>query len=110
MVFFPITHDLVGSATVHTPGLVAHLVHEVTRESGTGWPQFQVVDVAIQGLRQTIDELCHATKPPPQVLQSSISRRSTEIEMDAIRTSHCRVTNNQESASWPVAAVAEWVS
>src|SRR5215470_15033838 len=99
MVFFPITHDLVGSATVHTPGLVAHLLHEVTRERGTGWPQFQVVDVAIQGLRQTIDELCHATKPPPQVLHSNMSRRSPKIEMDTIPTSHCRGTNNQESAS-----------
>ena len=39
-----------------------------TATSGA-WPaHFQVVDVAIQGLRQSEDELRHATKSPPQAL------------------------------------------
>jgi hypothetical protein len=41
--------------------LVAHLLDEMTRERGTGWPHFHVVDVTIQGLLQTEDEFCHAT-------------------------------------------------
>ena len=33
-----------------------------------GWPDFHVVDVAVQGLVQSIHELCHATKPRTQGL------------------------------------------
>src|SRR5215472_4029420 len=50
------------------------------KERGVGWPQFHVVDVAVQGLVQSIHELCHATKPPPQVFQkNSLSRHCTEV-------------------------------
>ena len=46
---------------------------------------------------------------PPQVLQSSMSRRYAEIEMDTIQ--HVALSGDQQPGvrCWPVAAVAEWV-
>src|SRR5258707_5128790 len=88
-VFVPITHYLVHAATVHTARQVAHLLYEVTKER-RAWPKFQMVDVAIQGLVHSIDELCHGTKSPPQVLQNSLSRRSAEMRLDTICAPHCR--------------------
>jgi hypothetical protein len=45
---------------------------------------------------------------PSQVLQSSMSRRSAEIEMDTIQ--HVALSGDQPGVRrWPVAAVAEWV-
>src|SRR5208282_4007700 len=70
MVFVPITHHLVHAATVHTARQVAHLLYEGTKER-RAWPKFQMVDVAIQRLVHSIDELCHGTKSPPRVLQYS---------------------------------------
>src|SRR5262249_36039441 len=84
----PIAHDLVHAATVHRARQAARLLHEVTRERGIGWPNFHVVDVAVQGLVQSIYELCHATNPPTQVLQNSLSRRCT-VRLDTICASHC---------------------
>src|ERR1700747_2926634 len=77
-VFVPITHNRVHAATVHTARQSAHLLYEVTKER-RAWPKFQMVDVAIQGLVHSIDELCHGTKFPPQLLQNSLSRRSAEM-------------------------------
>src|SRR5450755_2062095 len=73
MVFVPKTHHLVHAATVHAAGQVAHLLGEVTKERGTR-RKFLVVDIAVQGLVQSEDELRHATKSPPQALQNSMSR------------------------------------
>ncbi len=73
-VFVPITHYLVHAATVHTARQVAHLLYEVTKER-RAWPKFQMVDVAIQGLVHSIDELCHGTKSPPQFFR--IARRKS---------------------------------
>src|SRR5260370_25379468 len=62
-VFVPITHDLVHAATVHTAAQVAHLLYPVTKEHGA-CPHFQVVDVAVQGLVHSANELRHALTPP----------------------------------------------
>src|SRR5262249_18598849 len=59
-VIVPITHDLVHAATVHHARQAAHLLYEVTKERGTGRPHFEVVDVAVQGLVHSENELCHA--------------------------------------------------
>src|SRR5262249_34898255 len=56
---------------------------------------FKVVDVAIQGLHQTVDEIGHATKPPPLVLESSMSRRSEEMRLTRSARRIVGVTNNQ---------------
>src|SRR5262249_5844631 len=69
-VIVPITHDLVHAATVQYARQAARPLHEVTGERGTGWPDSHVVDVAVEGLVQSIHELCHATKPPSQILQN----------------------------------------
>src|SRR5262249_52342909 len=61
IVFVPITHDLVHVATVHTAGQAADLGDEVPKEHGA-WRKFLVVDVPVQGLVQSEDELRHATK------------------------------------------------
>jgi hypothetical protein len=72
-VVVPITYDLVHAAIVQTARQVAHLLYEVAKER-RAWVKFQMVDVAIQGLVHSIDELCHGTKSPPQVLQNSLSK------------------------------------
>jgi|SRR5580693_457713 hypothetical protein len=66
-VFVPITHYLVHATTVHNARQVAHLLYEVAKERRAR-PKFQMVDVTIQGLVQFINELCHGTKSPSQVL------------------------------------------
>ena len=58
-----------------TAGQVAQVLYPVTKERGA-CPHFQVVDVAVQGLVHSEDELHHATKSPSQVLQNSLSRRT----------------------------------
>src|SRR6185437_10625354 len=72
--FVPITHHLVHAATVHTAAQAADLLDPVTKERGTG-RKFLVVDIAVQGLVQSEEELRHATKSPSKVLQDSLSRR-----------------------------------
>src|SRR4029077_3210639 len=62
-VFVPITHDLVHAATVHTAGQAAHVLYPVTKERGA-CPHFQVIDVAVQGLVHSEDELRHVLTPP----------------------------------------------
>jgi len=47
----------------------------VTRERGTRWPHFQVVDIAVQGLLQTEDKLCHVLPPPFVEALSTTNRR-----------------------------------
>jgi hypothetical protein len=54
------------------------VLYEVMKERGA-WPHFQMVDVAVQGLRQSEDELRHAAKSPPKGLHNSLSRRYTEV-------------------------------
>src|SRR6185437_6974401 len=71
MVFVPISHDLVHAATVHTPGHAAHQLPKMTREHGTRWSQYHVVDIAVQGLLQSEYDLRHTTKPPSRVGQRS---------------------------------------
>jgi hypothetical protein len=61
-------------ATVHTAGQAAHLLNEVTKERGAWRWQRHVVDVAVQGLVHSKDELRHPTKSPLEVLQNSLSR------------------------------------
>jgi hypothetical protein len=70
IVFFPVLHDLVDAATVNAAGRFALDLYEMTKERGAR-THLQVVDVAVQGPRQTKDELGHAAKPPPQGGQNS---------------------------------------
>src|SRR6202045_3094020 len=88
-VFVPITHDLVHAATVHTAGQVAHVLYPVTKERGA-CPHFQVVDVAVQGLVHSEDELRHATKSPPQGLHSSMNRVMQKVKLAANCAPHCQ--------------------
>src|SRR5882724_7779920 len=86
-VFVPITHGLVHAATVHTAGQVAHVLYPVTEERGA-CPHFQVVDVAVQGLVHSKDELSHATKSPPQGSPDAASRLAFHREPSAGRPQH----------------------
>src|ERR1700730_3308225 len=45
------------------------------------WPHFLVVDVAVQGLRQSEDELRHAAKSPPKGLQNSLICRYAKVRL-----------------------------
>jgi hypothetical protein len=45
------------------------MIHEVTTERGPGRPYFHVVDVAVQGLLQTEDELRHTQNLQPRFLE-----------------------------------------
>jgi hypothetical protein len=58
LVFVPVTHDLVQAATVNQARQAAHVLDEVTEELA-GWRKFRMVDVAVQGLIQSIRELGH---------------------------------------------------
>src|ERR1700691_1330716 len=53
----------------------AHMLYEVTKQRGPRWPNFQVVDVAVQGLLQPEDELRHTAISPLKGLQNSSNRR-----------------------------------
>ena len=55
------------------------MLYEVTKERGA-WPHFPVVDVAVQGLRQSEDELRHAAKSPPKVF---ISNQASSEKLEA---------------------------
>ena len=81
----------------------AHVLHEVTKERGTR-PHFQVVDVAVQGLVHSEDELRHAAESPPQGIQKSLRRHYAKVR---VGTKTARrfvdVTNNQRSANHPPA-------
>jgi hypothetical protein len=59
-VFVPIAHYLIRAAAVHNAREVTHILCEVTKEHGV-WAKCLMVDVAIQGLIQSINELCHGT-------------------------------------------------
>jgi hypothetical protein len=59
-----------------------------------------MVDVAIQGLVHSIDELCHGTKSPPQVLQNSwddFLRVAGSIKMGKVSASELIRTLQQGS-------------
>ena len=88
-IFVPIAHGLIQAATVDTAGQAAHVLYEMTKER-RAWPHFKMVDVAVQGLVHSKDDLRHATKSPPQVLQNSLSRRCAEVRLDTICAPHCR--------------------
>src|SRR5271154_2971827 len=68
-IFFPITHDLVRAATVNEARRAAHQPDEVTEGRGCRRPKLHVVDVAIQGLAQSVDKFCHAVNLPPTFLR-----------------------------------------
>jgi len=100
MVFVPIAHDLVQAATVHAAGQAAHVLYPVTKERGT-WRKFLVVDMAVEGLVHSEDELRHAAKSPYQVLQNSLSRRDRGSEVGHNYVRFVGMTNNQKSAIGP---------
>src|SRR5215469_13221081 len=59
-IFVPITHDFVGAATVDDARQATHELDEVTEGRGRRRAKLGVVDVAIEGLIQSIDKFCHA--------------------------------------------------
>src|SRR5215831_5481481 len=65
-VFIPIAHNLVQAATVHAARQVAYLIYEVAKKRLARRRKFLMIDVAIQGLVPSEDELSHATKSPPR--------------------------------------------
>src|SRR5919199_446899 len=58
MIVVPITHDLVHFATVHTACQPLRLLDEVAEERGA-WRKRHMIDVAVQGLVHSEDELSH---------------------------------------------------
>src|SRR5580704_4078860 len=63
-IFLPITHDLVHAATVDDSRQATHQLDEVTEGRGRRRPKRHVVDVAIEGLVQSVDKFCHAANLP----------------------------------------------
>src|SRR5262249_1469233 len=61
-IFVPILHQLIHPATVHTAGQIADLLNPVTKEHGA-WAKLQVVNIAVQGLVHSENELRHALTP-----------------------------------------------
>jgi hypothetical protein len=73
MVLVPNPHDLVHAATVNTTGQAAHLLDEVMEKRGAGH-KFLVVDITIQGLIQSKDQLGHVITSYP--LNASKNRKT----------------------------------
>src|SRR5215469_8935758 len=82
-IFVPITHDLVHAATVDDARQATHVSDEVTEGRGRRRPKLRVVDVAVEGLAQSIDKFCHA-QSPYEVLQYSLSRRGAEFRLMSV--------------------------
>src|SRR5262249_23627553 len=59
-IFVPIAHDLVRAATVDDARQATHLLDKVTEGRGRRRPKLHVIDVAIEGLHQSVDKFCHA--------------------------------------------------
>ena len=89
MIVVPVTHDLIHLATVHAARLPPSLLDEVAEERGA-WRKRHMVDVAVQRLVHSEDELRHAAKSPPWALQNSLSQRCTEARLDTICMPFCR--------------------
>ena len=70
---------LVRATTIDTSDQLARVLYEMTKERGS-WPQFQVVDVAVQGLRQSEDKLRHAARSPLKAFR--IARRTAGAKFD----------------------------
>src|SRR6202522_884873 len=75
-IFVPITHDLVHAATVDEARQATDHLEEVTEARGYGRPKLHVVDVAIEGLHQSIDKFCHAANPLPGASEYMSRRRA----------------------------------
>jgi len=56
------------------------MLYEVPKERHT-WPEFQMVDVAIQGLIHSIDEFCHGTSSPSGVLLTNNAQQRVQSEV-----------------------------
>src|SRR5207253_3764505 len=80
-IFVPITHDLVHVATVDDSRQATHQLDEVSEGRGRRRPKLHVVDVAIEGLAQSVDKFCHAANLPPTFLKS-LSRLSRGGEVE----------------------------
>src|SRR6516165_9272509 len=64
-IFVPITHDLVRAATVDEARQAPHQLDEVMEGRGRRRPKLLVVDIAIEGLAQSVDKYCHAANLTP---------------------------------------------
>src|SRR5271168_2689596 len=80
-IFFPITHDLVHAATVDESRHATDHLEEVTEGRGCRRPKLHVVDVAIEGLAQSVDKFCHAADLLPGASEYRSRRRARgEVE------------------------------
>src|SRR5260370_362968 len=70
----PIAHHLVHAAAVHHAGQAAHMLYEMTKEPGL-WRHDLMIDVAVERLVQSEDELRHGARPPPQGFQIDLGPR-----------------------------------
>src|SRR5262249_49758590 len=59
-IFVPIAHDLVRAATVDDARQATRLLDKVMEGRGRRRPKLHVIDVAIEGLHQSVDKFCHA--------------------------------------------------
>jgi hypothetical protein len=73
MVLVPNPHYFVHAATVNTTGQAAHLLDEVMEKRRAGH-KFLVVDITIQGLIQSKDQLGHVITSYP--LNASKNRKA----------------------------------
>src|SRR5262245_49654242 len=78
MIVVPVTHELIHSAAVHTARLPLGLLDEVAEERGAR-PERHMVDVAVQRLVHSKNELGHCKISVPGSSASfSSSRRTSE--------------------------------
>src|SRR5262249_20131686 len=80
-IFVPITHDLVHAATVDHARQATNQLDEMTKGRGHRRPKLHVVDVAIQGLTQSVDKFCHAAISP----SSELKMRTAQDRLETAR-------------------------
>jgi hypothetical protein len=90
MIVVPVTHDLIHLATVHTARLPLSLLDEVAEERGA-WRKRHMVDIAVQGLVHSKDDLCHAAKSPKSMGKTliALAARRSQSDERVIITSRC---------------------
>src|SRR5215469_5458043 len=86
-IFVPITYDLIHLSTVDEARQATHLLDEVTSDRRRRGPKPHVVDVAVEGLAQSIDKFCHAQI---SVRSSSDGSRYFKDCLDARQVSRSR--------------------
>jgi hypothetical protein len=61
MLLVPVSHDLIDAPTEEAARQSTHLLDPMAKEGGA-WRKRRVIDVAVEGLIHSINQLCHGRR------------------------------------------------